>query len=155
MNAPSFPFYPSDFIGSTAYMTAEEVGVYIRLLCHQWHFEFLPNDNHRLSIIAGAACHESVQTVKKKFALCPDGNLRQPRLEKIRQERVIFIEKCRKAGKRGGGNPNFIGGKRNPYYSKDKPTLTKDKGGLSFRHKGKINSPSPVREMNPNNQNGE
>ena len=33
-NWPSFRFYPDNFLGGTALMTNEEVGIYMRILCH-------------------------------------------------------------------------------------------------------------------------
>ena len=102
MNAPSFPFYPSDFIGSTTCMTAEEVGVYVRFLSHQWGAGFIPDDNKLLRRIAGEVAQPSaVLVAKAKFKRGPDGKLRNERLEKIRQERESFITERSKSGAKG------------------------------------------------------
>jgi len=52
---PAFFFYASDFLVDTAEWTAQEVGVYIRLLCHEWVNGSIPmeikriqNQNHHL-----------------------------------------------------------------------------------------------------------
>ena len=34
--SPAFQLYPKDFLVDTAMMTAEEVGVYMRLICYAW-----------------------------------------------------------------------------------------------------------------------
>ena len=50
---PSFDFYPNDFLGGTSHLTADEVGAYLRLLCHQWANGCVPNDADRLMAICG------------------------------------------------------------------------------------------------------
>jgi uncharacterized protein YdaU (DUF1376 family) len=50
---PWFPFYASDFLTSTGSMSNEEVGAYIKLLCHQWDKGVLPKDPVRLARLAG------------------------------------------------------------------------------------------------------
>ena len=44
MKAPAFQFYAADFLVGTSDMTNEEVGIYIRLLCHQWAKGFVLKD---------------------------------------------------------------------------------------------------------------
>ena len=87
---PAFPLYADDFLSGTAEMSAEEVGAYIRLLCHQWAKGGLPNDEPRLARMAGLIGSPSLGYVVAKFAPCPDGYLRHPRLEAIRAEREAF-----------------------------------------------------------------
>ena len=41
---PAFLFYPSDFLAGTAHFTDEEVGAYIKLLCHQFNMGRLPQE---------------------------------------------------------------------------------------------------------------
>lgn len=113
---PAFPFYADDFLGGTAEMSAEEVGGYIRLLCHQWTKGSIPNDEERLGRMAGLMGSPSLRYVVAKFALCDDGNLRNRRLDQIRIEREAY--KARQAdsgasgakkrwnGKRTDGDPN-------------------------------------------------
>jgi uncharacterized protein YdaU (DUF1376 family) len=114
--APAFQLYADDFLSGTSEMTAEEVGAYIRLLCHQWTKGGLPNDPERLVRMAGLMGSPmgspSSGYVVAKFSLCADGMLRNARLERIREERESFIQKQSESGKSGAlkrwnpGNPN-------------------------------------------------
>lgn len=99
--APAFLFYADDFLSGTSDMSAEEVGGYIRLLCHQWAKGGLPNDEDRLGRMAGLLGSPSLAYVIAKFTLCEDGELRHPRLEALRSERDAFLIGQAKAGKKG------------------------------------------------------
>lgn len=108
--------YVDDFLGGTSEMSAEEVGGYIRLLCHQWAKGGLPNDPERLGRMAGLLGSPSLRYAVAKFSLCEDGQLRHPRLEALRSERDAFLIKQAESGKKGAekrwkdrhtdGNPN-------------------------------------------------
>lgn len=114
--APAFQLYADDFLAGTSEMSAEEVGGYIRLLCHQWTKGGLPNDEPRLARMAGLMGSPSLAYVIAKFTLCNDGQLRHPRIEALRSERDAFLLKQAESGKRGAearwkngkpiGNPN-------------------------------------------------
>ncbi len=114
--APAFMLYVDDFLGGTSEMSAEEVGGYIRLLCHQWAKGGLPNDLERLGRMAGLLGSPSLGYAVAKFTLCDDGQLRHPRLEALRSERDAFLIKQAESGKKGAekrwkdrqanGNPN-------------------------------------------------
>lgn len=114
--APAFLLYVDDFLGGTSEMSAEEVGGYIRLLCHQWAKGGLPNDPERLGRMAGLLGSPSLGYAVAKFTLCDDGQLRHPRLEALRSERDAFLLKQAESGKKGAekrwkgrpaiGNPN-------------------------------------------------
>jgi len=103
--APAFPLYADDFLAGTSEMSAEEVGAYIRLLCQQWTKGGLPNDPDRLARMAGLMGSPmgspSSGYVLAKFSLCPDGLLRNARLERIREEREEFVKKQSESGKIG------------------------------------------------------
>lgn len=94
MNPPAFQLYADDFLAGTADMTAEEVGVYIRLLCHAWNKKGLKNDEKRLGILVGictgnaAACAKEV--LASKFELGDDGIWRNARQEKTRAEQSNY-----------------------------------------------------------------
>ena len=45
--APAFMFYADDFLAGTLEMSQEEVGQYIRLLCHQWNRGSIPVETER------------------------------------------------------------------------------------------------------------
>ncbi len=114
--APAFQFYADDFLAGTSDMSAEEVGGYIRLLCHQWTKGGIPNDEDRAGRIAGLMGSPSVGYVLAKFSLCEDGMLRNARLEQVRAEQAAFRAKQSTAGRSGAekrwgkcpddGNPN-------------------------------------------------
>lgn len=99
--APAFLFYADDFLSGTSDMSAEEVGGYVRLLCHQWAKGGLPNDEARLGRMAGLMGSPSLAYVVAKFTLYQDGQLRHPRLEALRSERDAFIIGQVNAGKKG------------------------------------------------------
>lgn len=101
MNAPTFQFYVPDFLASTADMSPEEVGIHIRLLCHQWMKGGIPNDVQRLMAMSGACQASSLEYVKSRYQLCEDGMLRHARMEEVRKEREEYIERQRiNGGKR-------------------------------------------------------
>ena len=114
--APAFQFYADDFLAGTSDMSAEEVGGYIRLLCHQWTKGGIPNDEDRAGRMAGLMGSPSVGYVLAKFSLCEDGMLRNARLEQVRAEQAAFRAKQSTAGRSGAekrwgkcpddGNPN-------------------------------------------------
>jgi uncharacterized protein YdaU (DUF1376 family) len=91
VKAPAFQFYASDFIGGTMQFTAEETGVYIRLLCYQWMNGSIPNDQTRIKAIAGIL-HDSTAIVLPlaKFKVGTDNRLRNERLEAVRAEQDAF-----------------------------------------------------------------
>lgn len=114
--APAFQFYADDFLAGTADMSAEEVGGYIRLLCHQWTKGAIPNDPDRAARMAGLMGSPSVGYVLAKFSLSEDGMLRNARLERVREEQAEFKARQSTSGKSGAqkrwskcqnhGNPN-------------------------------------------------
>jgi len=101
MTSPAFQFYVQDFLVGTLELTAEETGGYIRLLCHQWDKEGLPNDDKKLMQLAGVKS-KTLQTIKEKFIVCEDGLLRNVRLEKEREKQVLWKQKSAEAGKKSG-----------------------------------------------------
>lgn len=109
--APYFPFFPSDFLGGTAFMSAEEVGCYMRLLCLQWQTGGIPNDQAQIERVTGA---KFTPQVAAKFHLGKDGILRNRRLEEDRKELVSKSEKAKKSaanrwnGKALGGHANAL-----------------------------------------------
>lgn len=97
-------------------MSAEEVGGYIRLLCHQWSKGGIPSDEDRSARIAGLIGSPSIRYVLAKFTLRDGDTLKNARLEQIRQEQVEYKLKQASSGKTGAqkrwdkvknnGNPN-------------------------------------------------
>ena len=99
--APAFQFYADDFLAGTSDMSAEEVGGYIRLLCHQWTKGGIPNDEDRAGRMAGLMGSPSIRYVLAKFSPCEDGMLRNARLEQVRQEQADYKAKQSTAGRSG------------------------------------------------------
>ena len=120
--APAFQFYADDFLAGTSDMSAEEVGGYIRLLCHQWTKGGIPNDPDRVARIAGLMGSPCVGYVMAKFRLSDGHTLKNERLEKVREEQNAFKAKQSAAGTNGAakrwnkcpddgdpnGNPNGV-----------------------------------------------
>jgi uncharacterized protein YdaU (DUF1376 family) len=99
--APAFQFYADDFLAGTSDMSAEEVGGYIRLLCHQWTKGGIPNDQERAARMAGLIGSPSIGYVLAKFSPCDDGMLRNARLEQVRDQQTAFKAKQAVSGKAG------------------------------------------------------
>ena len=116
-NPPAFQLYTDDFLGGTADMTAEEVGAYIRLLCHQWNKGFIPNDDVRLMTMAGLTQALPLGFVKSKFDEQEPGILRNARLELVRAAQMQFREKQRINGAKGGRKTKL----RNPDVTQANP----------------------------------
>jgi len=111
--SPAFQFYADDFLAGTSEMTAEEVGGYVRLLCHQWSKGGIPNDEERAARMAGLMGSPSIRYVLAKFALCDDGLLKNERLEQVRADQAAFRAKQAESGRSGAtkrwqkhGDPN-------------------------------------------------
>ncbi|MDX1965100.1 MAG: DUF1376 domain-containing protein [Pirellulales bacterium] len=81
---PAYLLYASDFLGGTALMTNDEVGIYIRLLCHAWNLGPLPAD--RAAQLVGCPIPPAVRA---KFVEC-DGMLTNERLEKVRAKQAEY-----------------------------------------------------------------
>jgi uncharacterized protein YdaU (DUF1376 family) len=93
-DAPAFDLYPQRWLAGTVSLTAEERGAYIQLLCEQWEQEGLPDDVKRL--LAIARCRPAaLVNILPKFPKCDDGKRRNSRLEVIREEQRVRIEKSR------------------------------------------------------------
>ena len=98
--APSFQFYPRDFVSSSAVtrMTPEERGGYVMLLCHAWDSDeagVLPDDDVALAALSGlgkrwAKCRPAIA---RAFTV-EDGAWRQ---ERMIAEREAQSERFRKA----------------------------------------------------------
>ena len=70
-------------------MSQEEVGQFIRLLCHQWNRGSIPVETEKQQRLTGGCVSVDVLV---KFRLCEDGSLRNERLESVRTERGLFLQ---------------------------------------------------------------
>lgn len=105
--APSFQFYPGDWLSSTkiAMMTPAQEGAYIRLLCHDWANDGLPDDDDALAMLsrAGEEWHKgSYSLVKKCFTPHPriEGLITNKRLEEEREKQATWRAKCSQGGQK-------------------------------------------------------
>ena len=99
-------------------MTAEEVGGFIRLLCHQWSHGGIPADQDRAARIAGLMGSPCIGYVLAKFPLSDGHTLKNARLEKVREDQQAFKAKQAAAGLSGAkkrwekcpddGDPNRV-----------------------------------------------
>jgi uncharacterized protein YdaU (DUF1376 family) len=104
---PWMPLYCDDLIGSTADMSPEEFGSYMRLLCHCWTRGPLPIDDRVICRIAG--CRLAVwRSIRSRFSPTTreDGSagLSQTRLEAERFKRQRFADERAEAGRRGAAS---------------------------------------------------
>lgn len=130
--SPAFQLYAAQFLAGTADMTAEEVGAYIRLLCQQWLKGGLPDDESRLSVMAGCTSN-ALAFVLHKFSTCEDGELRNEKLESVRADREKFV-----ASRAGNARKRWE--KRNKDALASKKTCTSISGASSSHMLG--SSPS-------------
>lgn len=86
---PAFLFYSSDFLTGTMFMTNEQVGAYIRLLCAQHQYGHLSLS--QVQNIAG----EQTNIVLSKFITDEKGFYYNLRLENILIDREKFCESRR------------------------------------------------------------
>ncbi len=141
VKAPAFQFYASDFIGGTMQFTAEETGVYIRLLCYQWMNGGLPNDKNRIRSIAGYTKDPGSLTMPlAKFILGTDGVYRNKRLEEVRTAQDDFRRRQSVNGK-AGAQARYGTAIAPPCHSHSQ----KDGDGIALR----TPSPSPTPTQSP------
>ena len=100
MLSPAFQFYVQDFLTGTLYMSAEEIGAYMLLLCYQWDKGALPDSDRDLLRISRSKA-KTLVVVREKFARCEDGMLRNIRMEMEREKQAAYRELKSKAGIEG------------------------------------------------------
>jgi uncharacterized protein YdaU (DUF1376 family) len=93
--SPAFQFYADDFLAGTLDMSQEDVGAYIRLLCHQWSRGSIPVETEKQQRLAGGSISADVLL---KFPVGDDGLRRNPRLEEEREKQMEFRQKQREKG---------------------------------------------------------
>lgn len=91
-DAPAFDFYPERWLVGTASLSDQEQICYLRLLCHQWLMQGLPADHAALKRLAGKGITDAVLA---KLPVGDDGKRRNFRLEIVRNEQRLRIEKSR------------------------------------------------------------
>jgi len=88
---PAFLFYYQDFLVGTDEFTNEEVGAYIRCLCHQAHKGHI-TERHFNNVCLSS---DIQSVVKTKFRIDKNGNLFNKRLKDVVEKRRLFSQSRR------------------------------------------------------------
>lgn len=105
---PSFNFFPTDWIGGTAELTAEQKGCFIDLLAYSWEQTppcTLPNDPSalaRLAGMSGAKWRVIGGAILKKFEAIDGGRIRNPKLWEVYLSMCENRNRRKFAGQQGG-----------------------------------------------------
>ena len=91
MKDPAFLFYYQDFLVGTDDLTNEEVGAYIRCLCHQASKGTI-SEKHMIKICSS---HDIHNAIKSKFKMQDDGNFANERLLEEVRKRAAYAESRR------------------------------------------------------------
>ena len=117
--APSFQFYPNDFLSDTMDLDVSEIGSYVRLLCWQWKNGSIPASVTDIARIVGVPPKQMTVIWKRvaRFYVAhpsiPDC-LIQRRLEEVRQKALENYERRANAGHFGGKAKAKAKSKQNP-----------------------------------------
>ena len=128
--APAFQFYAQDFLTGCTYLTNEEIGMYVKMLCKQWTDGNIPKK--RLGFLLGFEWVSLSDELKSKFIDFGEYVMNE-RLEKEREKKQNFRDKQAENGKKGG-RPKKKESSESVENSGDK-TQTK---------------PKPLKKQNPN-----
>jgi len=100
--SPAFQLYAADIYMDTNEWSAEAVGIYTRLLFHQWVNGSIPKDIKKLSQIALVSikiCSKRWPEMESKFVFDETLRGRNIRLEETREKQLQYSEKQREKGK--------------------------------------------------------
>ena len=142
--APAFQFYADDFLAGTLEMSQEEVGQFIRLLCHQWNRGSIPVETEKQQRLTGGCVSVDVLA---KFRLCEDGLLRNQRLEAVRSERDRFLQQQSEKGRKSAESRKLASTAVQP---DTQPESNSGSTVVEIRLQPEVNSPSP--SPTPNNK---
>ena len=92
MKDPAVLFYFQDFLVGTEFMTDEEVGQYIRILCHQADKGALS----RKMLLRICKTDTIPDAIKEKLLVDENGNYYQKRMQIEREKRALYTESRRK-----------------------------------------------------------
>lgn len=102
--ADSMPLFVTHFLTDIAALPNEAVGIYIKLLCHQWASGELPGDNESLARMVSEPLkvfNKIWPKISKKFTENGNGGLYNEKLESVREERDEFKAKVSEGGRLG------------------------------------------------------
>ena len=97
---PAFLFYPKDWLSGCQFMSFEERGIYITLLCAQHQNGHL--DPKRVGFLLGFSWDMVSDIVKQKFNTDANGFIFNGRMDQEIQNRANFYKKQRNNGQKGG-----------------------------------------------------
>lgn len=137
--APAFQLYTDDFLAGTLEMSQEEVGQFIRLLCHQWNRGWIPVETEKQQRLTGGCVSVDVLV---KFRLCEDGFLRNERLESVRTERGIFLQQQSKKGQQSAEKRRLAALEIQPDFNRTSTEVQPD-GQPTPQPESNSPSPSP------------
>lgn len=90
-------------------MTNSQVGMYLKLLAHQWQEGSVPNDQSGLMAIVGISdesgqeCEQMIAVIKACFQrTSTEERLMNPHLEEMRTKQIERYKKLSQAGRLGG-----------------------------------------------------
>jgi uncharacterized protein YdaU (DUF1376 family) len=98
-NSPAFQLYAQDFLTGIMYLTNDEVGMYIKMLCKQWTDGKIPKK--RLGFLTGKDWDSMTEELRNKFIDMGSYVVNQ-RLEDERLKRLNFKKRQSENGKKGG-----------------------------------------------------
>lgn len=112
---PWFPLYVADFLGDETVKLASNgaLGVYIKLLCHQWRHRSVPADTVKLAMIVGETLPDFDKLwpdLSQKFVILrrhPD-RLVNPRLEVERRQADKLLLAQRRAARSTNRSPSRL-----------------------------------------------
>ena len=128
--APAFQFYAQDFLTGCTYLTNEEIGMYIKMLCKQWTDGSIPKK--RLGFLVGCDWDNISDELKGKFKDFGE-HIANERLEIERSKKKNFIEKQAENGKKGG-----------------RPKKNKNPESIENIEEETQIKPNPLSKINPN-----
>ena len=137
--APAFQLYTDDFLAGTLEMSQEEVGQFIRLLCHQWNRGWIPVETEKQQRLTGGCVSVDVLV---KFRLCEDGFLRNERLESVRTERGLFLQQQSKKGQQSAEKRRLAALEIQPDFNRTSTEVQPD-GQPTPQPESNSPSPSP------------
>ena len=106
---PSFDLYPGDVLKTTAGMSAEVFGAYMRLMFYQWEHGFIPELSDERMLTCGIMDHERWNAIWSRLSwrfacLCEDGKLGDEDMD-VKRNKAIATWNARKLGGFKGGRP--------------------------------------------------
>ena len=144
---PAFLFYYQDFLVGTDDFSNEEVGAYIRCLCHQASKGTL-SEKHMMKICSS---HDIHNAIKSKFKLQDDGNFANERLLEEVKKRAAYAESRRNNRKKINtckpNIPNNISSSYVQHMENENENENENRNVIKVES-GKFKKPEPIDVLN-------